>query len=109
LDYESRLRELRIIDNTEGKNLPTDEIGIRAAIIVIKEVIADKDAQITVLKDALRKAMFQKSSQKIKEICTNYDPGAGSDYDVYFTDEMKHWASLCDVDITTKDPVSFSI
>lgn len=59
------------------------------------------------LKEALAKAMFTKDRSKIKEVCTNYDP-AGNDYEIDFTEEMKEWAKLCEVELEKHNPLFYS-
>jgi len=53
------------------------------------------------LKRALRAAIL-KTNRTITK-CTDYDP-AGSTYEIDWTDEVKEWASLCDLDLEKYDP-----
>lgn len=61
----------------------------------------NKNTEIKILKKALQDAIFNINRTTAK--CTDYGP-AGSTYECDWTDTVKGWAKLCDLDLDQHDP-----
>lgn len=59
------------------------------------------DDQIAELKAALREAIL--STYRVSRRTVEYDP-AGSTYEIEWTDQVKGWAKLCDLDLEKHEP-----
>ena len=57
--------------------------------------------EIEILKEALWTAIL--TTNRVSDRCVDYDP-AGSTYEIDWTDEVKEWAKLCDLDLEKHDP-----
>ena len=72
---------------------------------IIGTILIMFDNNIQPLKKALAEAMFNRNI--VTEVCTEYDP-AGSTYECGWTDKMKQWAELAGVDLSKRNPASYS-
>jgi hypothetical protein len=63
-------------------------------VVIQEEIIAE-------LKEALRAAILTVNRVTRKTI--DVDP-AGNTYGIDWSDDVRHWASLCDLDLTNCDP-----
>jgi len=70
-------------------------------ITVTRLSLKDSD-QLTDLKKALQAAIL-KTNRTVTR-CVNCDPAARSTYEIDWTDEVKEWAKLCDLDLEKYDP-----
>jgi len=64
--------------------------------------LGTKLTEIEILKEALRTAIL--NTNRVSDRCIDYDP-AGSTYEIDWTNEVKEWAKLCDLDLEKHDPV----
>ncbi len=67
----------------------------------IEDRLEQMNNQLTDLKKALQAAIL-KTNRTVTR-CIDYDP-AGSTYEIDWTDEVKEWAKLCDLDLEKYDP-----
>ena len=63
--------------------------------------IEHMDIQIEALKKALREAILTR--QRIKKRTVEADP-AGNVYEIDWSDKVRGWAELCDLDLEKYDP-----
>jgi hypothetical protein len=58
------------------------------------------------LKAALKSAILDRS--RVTSKCVDFDPGAGSTYEIDWMPKVKEWAALCDLDLDKHDPSSYA-
>lgn len=96
--------------NTDKDKMGYTVVKVENALHIAREYAKanrlepEVDVKTAELKEALKKAMFTKNM--VNEKCVETDP-AGNKYEVDFTDDMKYWAKLCDIDIEKCEPIFY--
>lgn len=58
--------------------------------------------EVVKLKEALRQAIL--NTHRVDSRCVEVDPAAGSTYELTWSNDVKRWAALCDLDLSEHDP-----
>lgn len=69
------------------------------------QIAIDCITKVSALKLALEGAIFD--THRVAERCIKSDP-AGGTYEVDWTEKVKAWAKLADVDLSTRDPFFYA-